>query len=485
MKTVTMKVILFTSLMICSSLGLADQTLTLSLPEAIFLAIRQNPNVEQAQLNHIQQKFALNVAQWQFQPHFALIGTVGISKSVTNCNQTTSKNGSIQPSASWLSPIGTQFTLTSTNNVTNHYNPGVSLQVVQPLLRGFGRPIVEASLYNAMDSELISRLTIQNVLRITVTNVINAYLNVVSAANIIKIDHDALNRAKLSVLQTKLFIKAGRKAGVEIVTVEADVANAETKLENDKNNFDQSRYSLLAAIGIDPNTKVTITNIDIPELINRYCKPSLDETKRLTLENDIQYQIDQIILQGTTRRNLLLAEDNTRWQLNLTANAGVGSAAGGGINAGFPSLINGANQAQNVQLNLIVPIDDRNAKQALLAAKIGLREAKIALQQEKWTKETNAINGWNTLNSAKRALYFADNAEILQLHTYEISFQKYKYGLIDSVELQSVQQQLIARQQSLLDAKLNYLKALVSLDQQIGKTLQTWGIQLRYACASI
>lgn len=455
--------------------------LPLSLQEAILLAIRENPNVQQAQLNHVQQKFALEVAQWQFQPHYQLIGAAGLSKNIAACDSSTAKNWSIQPAASWLSPIGTQFTVTSTNNITNHYNPGLSLQIVQPLIRGFGRAIVEASLYNAMDSEYISRLNIQNVLRTTITAVINAYLNVVSAANTVKIDVEALNRSEISMQQTKLFIKAGRKAGVELVTVQADVANAQTKLENDKNNLDQARYALLAAIGIDPNTQIKISNIDVPQLTHRYCAPPIDETKRLTLQNDIQYQIDQITLQGATRRNLLTAQDNMRWQLNLAANAGVGSAVGGGQNAGFPSLVNGANQAQNVQLNLIVPIDDKNAKQALLGAKIGLREAQIALKQEKWTKETNAINGWNSINSTKRALHFAEDAEGLQLKTYQISFQKYKYGLIDSVELQSVQQQLNTRQQALLDARLNYLKALVNLDQQIGRTLLTWNIMVRYS----
>jgi outer membrane protein TolC len=134
---------------------------------------------------------------------------------------------------------------------------------------------------------------------------------------------------------------------------------------------------------------------------------------------------------------------------------------------------------QGVQLNLMIPIDDRVAKQAVMNARMGLREAQIALKQEKWSKETGAINGWNTILSAERALHFAEDAERLQQKTYQISFQKYSNGLIDSVELQSVQQQLITRQQSLLDARINYLKALVNLDQQIGKTLRTWDIQVR------
>lgn len=458
----------------------AERPLTLSLQEAIHLAVRENPSVKQAQLNHIQQKFALAVAQWQFQPHYAITGVGTLGSTTTNYNQSSTRTAGIQPGATLLTPFGTQMTLAYTNNTSKHYNPGVSLQVVQPLMRGFGRPIVEASLCNAMDSERVSRLNVENALRVTVTAVINAYLNVVSAENTVNIDQDALERATISVQQTKLFIKAGRKAGVELVTVQADVANAQTKLENDKNNLEQVRYALLTAIGIDPNTKLQFSNINVPVLINKYHAPSLEETKRLTLNNDIQYQIDQLTLQGSTRRSVMLAEDNTRWQLNVTATAATGNGIGGGQNSGSNSLLNGSNQGQSVQLNLMIPIDDRNAKQAVLNAKIGLRQAQIAIQQEKWAKETNAINGWNSLYSAERALHFSEDAAKLQEQTYEISFKKYSYGLIDSIELQSVHQQLSTRQQGLLDARINYLKALVNLDQQIGRTLQTWNVDVRF-----
>lgn len=453
---------------------------TLSLKEAILLSVRENPNVQQAQLNHVQQKFALEVAQWQFQPHFAITGMNSYTTTVNNDNRHTTRNWQLQPSASLLTPIGTQFILNGTNNITNHYNPQVTLQIIQPLIRGFGRAVVEASLYNAIDSEKFSRLNVDNSMRVTVTGVINAYLSVISAANLVKIDEDALKRADISLQQTKLFIKAGRKAGVELVTVQADVANAQTKLENDRNNLDQARYALLTAIGIDPNTKVFFTNIDVPALINRYKIPDLSETKQLTLQNDIQYQIDEMTLQGSTKRNVLIAEDNARPQLNLTVNGISGGGFGGGQNAGFSSVVNGANQSQSVQLNLTIPIDDKNAQLAIKNAKLALRQAQIALQQEKWAKETNAINGWHTLHSTEKAMHFAEDAERLQLKTYNISFQKYSYGLIDSIELQTVQQQLISRQQALLDARINYLKSLVNLDQQIGQTLQTWNIQVRY-----
>lgn len=453
----------------------------LSLNDAILFAVRDNPTVQSSQLSYISQKFNTWVQEWQFLPHYAFQASATFTRNGSPGQPIVGgHNYNVQPGASVLTPIGTQVTVTSTNTETGHFNPQLSAEIVQPLMRGFGRAVVESSLNNARDTEVVSKLNIEGTLRATVTAVINAYLDVVTAERTILIDQDALRRAELSVEQTKLFIKAGHKAGNELITVQANVASAKSQLINDQNNLLQARYALLTAIGIDPNTNIEFTSLDLDRLIKKYRFPTLTETKSLTLRNDIQYQVDQIVLHGPTSRTLLVAEDNTRWQLNLTANASTGGGSGGGQSAGIDSLFNGANQAQSVGLSLTIPIDDQLSKQAVVNAKIALKQAELALLQEKWSKETSAINGWNAVVSAERALRFADDAEKLQERTYNLSYQKYLHGLIDVLELQSAQQTLIQSQQTLLSARISYLKALVNLDMLTGHTLQTWDVKVRW-----
>jgi outer membrane protein TolC len=457
----------------------AKAPLTLSLDEAIQLAVRKNPNIQSVKLTYTLQKFDLWVQEWAFYPHYSLEAVGGvIVNGDEKKNFKGSPNWDVQPGVSLLTPIGTEISLNATNATTRYYNPGLTLKISQPLMRGFGKAIVEAALCNTKDSEVVSRLNIEGILRSTITAIINAYLDIVMAESQIKIDEDALKRAQKSVEQTKLFIKAGHKAGTELVTVQANVATTQTSLENDKNNLLQTRYALLAAIGLDPNTPVTFSSFDLGKLIAKYPLSSLDNTKRLMLENDIQYQTDQITLHGSSTRALITARDKTRWQLNLEVNAATGKD-GRREYAGFNNLFNIATQAHSIYLNLTIPIDDQIAKQGVVSAKIALQQAELALLQEKWNKETNAINNWNTVGSAKRALAFAEDAENLQQRTYTLSFQKYLHGLIDSLELQSAQVQLISAQQALLSARIAYLKSLVNLDYLIGKTLKTWDVQVR------
>lgn len=454
--------------------------LTLDLDEAIILAVRDNPNIQAIHLQYAVDKFGLFVQEWQFYPHFGFQASAGFNRSkVSGAPYLNNTNNSISPSITWNTPIGTQATLTSTNNGKGQFHPGLSLSISQPLLRGFGQPIVENALNNARDSFYISKLNIENSIRSTVTSVINAYLDVVTAQKTVNIDLDALKRAEQSVEQTRLFIKAGRKAGNELVTVQATVAGAKSQLESDRNNLSQNRYALLTAIGIDPNSPIIFKDLDIPKLIAKYHLPNLADVKRLTLEKDLQYQTDLITLHGQTKRSLMVAKDNTRWQLNLNANLTTGNGIGPGFNSGLNSLINGQNLYQYAGLTLTIPIDDQQAKQQLMSAKVAVEKAEIALTTERWNKETTAINNLNLLQSALRSLHFSEDAERLQEKTYHISNQKYLHGLIDSLEWQSAQFQLIQAQQSLLNAQISYLKALVNLDALIGHTLTTWHIKVR------
>lgn len=452
-----------------------NHTLTLSLSEAILLAVRTNPNVQSARLTHVMQKFNVSVQEWQFYPHYGFQATAALASNTANNSTTSTQSFDVQPSVTWVSPYGTEANLSSANTATDRYQPAISLQVMQPLLRGFGKAIVQAALNNARDDELIARLNVEGTLRNTVTAVINAYLDVLMANEIVHIDEEALKRSALSVKQTQWFIKAGHKAGNELVTVKANQASAKSQLENDRNRLLQARYALLAAIGLDPNTDVKFLNLDVDQLINQYQLPSLVQTKTRTLQNDIQYQIDNMTLNGPTTRALLVAEDNTRWQLNLIGTAGTG---GGGSESVLTAL-NNVNRSQSIGVALQIPINDQLAKQAVVNAKIALRQANLALLQEKWSKETGAINSWNQALSMERSLYFAKDARKLQTDTYQLSYQKYLHGLIDGLELQSAEAQLIQSEQALLNARIGYIKALVNLDLLTGNTLQTWQIKTR------
>lgn len=467
-------------LLFVATISHAKALSTLTLQDAILLAVREHPNVQSQELSYLLQRMQTGVLRADFYPRFAFQAEANMTHTgSTDQVMVNTQNFNVTPSVSWLSPIGTQVTLLSTNLQDTHFHPGLSLQVMQPLMRGFGTAVVEAALNDANDSETMARLRTLSVLQNTVTGVIHAYLQMVMAEETIHIDEEALKRAKQSVTQTRQFIRAGHKAGNELVTVEANVASASLQLANDKNTLSQARFTLLAAIGLDPTAKVHFSHLLLDPIIARYTWPSEPQVMQKALSNDIQYQIDQITLHGPLVRQALIAEDNTRWELNLSANASSGYGSGEGQDVRLNGIFSGVNQAQTVGLSLKVPIDDRHAKQAVASARIAIKQAELALQQEKWASQTKVMNAWYAVTSRKQALQFALDAERLQEKTYHLNYLKYCHGLIDSLSLQTAQQQFVLAEQAILHARIAYLEALVDLDNIMGQTLSTWHVPTR------
>ncbi len=135
----------------------------------------------------------------------------------------------------------------------------------------------------------------------------------------------------------------------------------QSHIENDKNTLEQARYTLLTRIGLDPATQVKFLPVNINQLIAKYHVPDVDHAQRLTLANDINYQIAQITLHGALTRAMAVASDNTRAQLNLILSGVTGNSTVGGKNAGINSLINGVNMTNSATLDLTIPIDDVQA----------------------------------------------------------------------------------------------------------------------------
>src|SRR3990167_7325006 len=151
----------------------AVKKLPLSLHDAILLAVRENPNIQQAHLNYLNEKFSLQVQQWQFHPHFSFQASMQRNRyGVSGESLSTSNTLNAQPGVSLLTPFGASVTVLANNTKTPYYNTGLSVQISAPLMRGFGTAVVESALNNAKDSDVISRLNIEGSLRATVTAVI-------------------------------------------------------------------------------------------------------------------------------------------------------------------------------------------------------------------------------------------------------------------------------------------------------------------------
>jgi outer membrane protein len=448
----------------------------LSLKEAIFLALRYSPNIQSAELQRIIDKYGLRLAQNAFEVQYALNGSASYTRNraagTTGSNLTTS----LTPQASILTPLGTQVTTSYTDNRNyTTFNPGVTVSIAQPLWRGAGSDIVQAPLHNAEDQELINRLNLKGQLIDTVTSVIIAYRSYVSALNNLNTAQITLKGYAETVKQTEAMIIAGRLAPSELVQVQAQAANQQVSLQQAQNSVEQARLNLLSVLGMDPATAMMVdNNIEL----SAFASFNQQHCINMALENNITYQTALNSLQ-ISKRNLLLAKDALKPQLNANLSSTFGQGSGKGENAGFESISNNKNYNHVVGLTLNVPIDNVQLKYNEVQTRIGLKQQEIRLQALKIQIINDVMASLRAIETDVSNIKQAQRAQQLAKQTLDIAKAKLRYGRMSTFELVNMEQAYNASSLQMTASQVAYLNDLASFDQKLGNTLQTWGIQIR------
>ena len=448
----------------------------LSLNEAVLIALRYNPNVQSGEIQRTIDKFNLEVAEYAYQWQLSVDGSAKYGYVKANGISTTTKSWTITPSASILTPLGTQVTLQANAAKTINFNPGVSVSIVQPLLQGFGPAVTLAPLYNAYDQEEINKLTLKDTVMTTITNVVTAYRALVAADNNLASTQLGLKNFEDTVKQNQALIAAGKMAPSDIVEAKAQVADQQVALQEAINSVIQAKQGLLILLGLDPNTP-----IDVPQeiVINSKTIPDMQKSIALALQNSPAYQ-SQLLNLNVLQRELYVAHDQQLPTLNVTANGALGNGTGGGINAGVNSIFNGQNNSASVGLSLTVPIDDLKIQQQEVSAKVALDQGKIALQNLKYTITSNVIAAVQNIQISLAQAQEAEQALALSKQTVDIANAKQKYGRASTFEVVTLATNYNNAMLQETTSKINYLNALTSYDQIVGTTIEQWHIQIRY-----
>lgn len=458
---------------------------TLTLDDAVYLALRYNPNVENAAISRVVQKFGLEVAKNQFELQYALTGSGQYTRTKAAGASSTGTNYTVNPSTSLNLASGGNVNLMMNNNINNpngaantsSYNPSLSLSVTQPLMRGFGPAVALSPLANAEDQEAINKLNLRQTIISTITKVVMDYRAIIQAKQNVLTQQVALKDVQKRIHDNLIKIRAGTIPPSDNVQAQADLAQAQLAIASAENNFTQSKLTLLNDIGLSPDQPLEIdSNITIN---GDQSLPTLEQIKNLVLVNDVTYQT-ALINKQIDKRQLLVARDNQRTQLNLVANGTTGGGAGSGPNANLVSLTNGQNQSSTIGLQLNVPIDDMPAQQAYLSAKAQTQQDEVNLRANHWQLETSAINALNNLKTLQQQLQLAQQAVDMQTKALDIAEKKFRYGMGSALDVSIQQKALTTAQLNFTSTQVTYLDTLLQFRQLIGKTLDDFHVVVHY-----
>ena len=445
------------------------ESLSLTLDDAIALAVRDNRGIQTAYLQRIAQKFDLYVSEGKFLPKLTL--TTGLMDN--KVSGLSSRTKDVVTTASLALPTGARLSLTTTNGLGSSSNPSTtSVTLTQPLLKNGGWDANTASVRVARLDEQINRLILKATLSQTVTQVVAAYREWLRAQEQRTIAEAALQRSKDLYQVNKALISTGRMAEVEIFQTEAEVANREVALEEAENQIDASRLALLNLLALEPRTSVVAVGTkDI-----RLRGADLAQALSTALANQPDYLIAQLQSERA-KINLDYAKNQQLWDLSLVA----GKTQSRGVFGDFESVdttqaSTQKNDTSYAGIQLTIPLGDRSIEQATVRASVDLKSQDLKVSETRQIVEQRIRDAVRNVQTRWRQLELSGKAQELSLLKLKAEKDKLQAGRSSNFQILSFENDLRNAENARVNAEIVYLNALTDLDERMGKTLEVWNI---------
>jgi outer membrane protein TolC len=450
----------------------------LELPDVIFLALENNRTIKNQYLERIVQQQDLAVAEDKFRPDF----TPRIALDWQNIEQggTTNTTSGLVLSAQleMTIPTGGSLNLGWEGQRENRSGDGLSdqnnnifrqnleLSFRQPLLRGGGIDLNQASIKIARIDETINLLDLKSTLIAQITEAILAYRRLLQAQERLIIEQNSLEIAQQQVENTQILIDAGRQARVDIVPVQTQVANQEISVLNAENNLQQQRLALLEILDIDQDLNIVaveeVTSIESLSL-------DIETVQQLALENRPDYLKAQLDLERSSFE-LQIAENERRWNVDFSTDIRRDLA---------PDIVEDRTEAR-AGIELRKTLGDRSIERDFQRSRVNVLQAENNLDEEFQQISLEVQNRIRDVNDNFRQVQLAQRATQLAEEQFRNEEEKIRLGAGNTsiVDLVQFQERLGQARNNELNARIEYLNSITELNQVVGTTLETWNITL-------
>ncbi len=447
--------------------------LELKLSDAVVLVLQNNREIKNAYLDRIAQREDLAVAESKFNPTWTPQISVAIDRNVAGDAKSYQRGLNVSAAVTVTIPTGGEVTVGWVGTGRSQIAPGLEtnaddlnqnlqLRFKQPLLRGFGVAVNNASIEMARLNEQVNILSLKSTLAETITRVILAYRTLVQAQERVKIQQSSLASARQQLEITQAFIEAGQLARVEIIQNETDIANREVSLLEAENNRESVKLQLLDLLDIDQN--LNLVAAEIPS--GSFTVPDLSNLRQIALEKNPAY-LQARLSKEIAQYNFLLAEDEKRWDLDFEASygntTGIATDKSTDLRAG---------------LTLQRQFGDRSVEQRYQQSRVNLLKAENTLENQRESLEIEVADKIRNVNLLLKQVELARRARELSEQKLENEREKLRLGLRNTrlIDVLNFQSELVQAKNAELGAIINYLNALTELDRSVGTTLETWQV---------
>lgn len=457
----------------------------LDLSQSILLALSNNYQLKINQINPDAANKNIEIAKGSFDPSFftkysqltADTNPLDESNKLTTTNRRSEMG--IQGKLLW----GTQYSLAlNANSINNNIADDSatftsSIEIIQPLLKGFGRDSAYAQVKIAKQQRQIAEYDFQLDLLQLIQNVTNAYIDFHVATEELKIAELNWSLAEKTLADEKKRIELGRVASSDIFRPNATYAQRHSTVLIAQRNLKLRESRLKSQIFSNEQDLLTINlvssglpNIDV---INTNVKSDYLNA----LKKRPEYHIAKISLK--TRKTESTKDKQDRLpQLDLVArlqNSGVSNQTS------FSTAYDNYNQFGTNQtyigLNLSVPITNGIAKNRYARSQLKVKQAKLEIKHLEHQMlmdldfaAFNLKNSWQRVEAARVSVDLAEK-------TLDAEEQKMSVGRSSSFFVLDLQSRLAGAKSRQTLAMAGYVKSMIEYQRQTGNLLEQYGVK--------
>ncbi len=382
-----------------------------------------------------------------------------------------------------------------TNSLNPSVAPRISVSFQHNLFQGFGTAVNSRNIRIAMNQTTAAQESFRSQVLDLVANVLNRYWDVVSGNETLKARQRSLDIAQKFYDDTNNEIKIGVLAGVELPRANAELASrrqdfiiAQATVRQQENLLKEAlsrkEDPLLESAEIVPLDRIQVPEEDnlprLRELVARAMAKRPDiAVLKINDENAEIAALGTISSRLPVAQAILGAYDVGAAGEPQTVNGqGPNSYFVGGFGTALGQVFRRNYPSERLAAYVSILLGNRRAQSDYGIDQLQLRQSQVTGQRTRNQIVVSVSNQMIALQQARARYSAAVNTRTLQEQLLKAEQDRFSLGQATISSLIIVQRALVAAQTSEVTALANYQRARVSLDQELGETLEVNHVSL-------
>lgn len=371
-------------------------------------------------------------------------------------NRLPSVNASINQSFGWGKSINTQ-TGEEYGNLKGSNSTNYSLNSNVSLFNGFK---IQNSIKQSMINLESGKFYAESVKESVELNILNAFLNVLYT------DEKVKNAMKQIEATSEQLVLAKERLELKVISqsdflqIQSELASEKLTLANTQGDFNMAKVNLMQLMELPVTADFAIVSPDLNNLLNQNITPSSEEVFNSSVKIKPQIKNAELTTESAKLDNEI-AKANLFPSLSMSA--GLGTNYSSQNSNSYLNQIN--NVTPNLGLSLSIPIfQKKQVKTNMAVSKIGIDNALLDELNTRNQLRKDIEQACTDVVSAQVQYQASLEQNKSTNESYLLSEEKFKQGMINSVDFLIQKTNLITSESQLLQSKFNLVFSYKILD---------------------